>query len=157
VDMDAFKGAVVHTPTLAELEEIYEMRSVLIPLNIKRGIVHITDQELNEAEILLCQMESEPEQIRWVELNRRFHNLLDDATRTSQLRDVLQRLSDLSAIYVNLSFSKAPLQKEESEQEHRNILAAYQQRDVALATALVLQHINGTLEAAKKAISESNQ
>jgi DNA-binding GntR family transcriptional regulator len=153
VDMDAFRGAVVHTPTLTELEDIYEMRAVLIPLSIKRGIVRITDQELDQAEMLLSQMEVETEQPKWVELNSRFHNLLDDAIHGSKLRDVLQRLSDLSAIYVNLSFAKAPLQKEASEQEHRNILEAYRQRNVDRATTLVLEHINGTLEAAKKAIS----
>ncbi|MEP0914401.1 GntR family transcriptional regulator [Leptolyngbya sp. GB1-A1] len=153
VDMDAFRGAVVHTPTLTELEDIYEMRAALIPLSIKRGITHITNQELDQAEVLLRQMEAETEQPRWVELNSRFHNLLDNAIRGSKLRDVLQRLSDLSAIYVNLSFAKVPFQKEASEQEHRSILNAYRQRNVDIATALVLEHINGTLEAAKKAIS----
>lgn len=153
VDMDAFRGAVVHTPTLTELEDIYEMRAVLIPLSIKRGIAHITNQELDQAEALLRQMEAETEQSQWVELNGRFHNVLDNAIRGSKLRDVLQRLSDLSAIYVNLSFAKVPFQKEASEQEHRSILNAYRQRNVDIATARVLEHINGTLEAAKKAIS----
>lgn len=153
VAMDAFRGAVVHTPTLAELEEVYEMRAVLIPLGVKRGVEHITEQELQQAKDLMHQMETETEQPRWVELNRRFHNLLDNATRASQLCEVLQRLSDLSAIYVNLSFTTAPLQKEESEQEHRNILEAYQQRNVETATTLVLHHIFATLESAKKAIA----
>ncbi|MBW4652241.1 MAG: GntR family transcriptional regulator [Kaiparowitsia implicata GSE-PSE-MK54-09C] len=153
VDLDAFRGAVVHTPSLLELEEIYEMRSLLIPLNIRRAISRITDQELKQAEILLLQIEAEAEQARWVDLNRQFHNLLDDIAQTHQIRQVLQRLSDLSAIYVNLSFSIIPLQKEKSEQEHRQIYQAYQDRDAEAATQLTLLHLDGTLEAARKSIS----
>lgn len=35
VDLDPFRGAVVHTPTLAELEDIFEIRAALLPLNIR--------------------------------------------------------------------------------------------------------------------------
>jgi DNA-binding GntR family transcriptional regulator len=152
VDLDAFRGAMVHTPSLSELEEIYEMRSLLIPLSIRRAIARITDQDLKQAETLLLQMEAESDQALWVDLNRQFHNLLDDTAQTRQIREVLKRLSDLSAIYVNLSLSIIPLQKEESEQEHRQIYKAYQDRDVEAATQLTLLHLNGTLEAARKSL-----
>lgn len=152
VDLDAFRGAIVHTPSRAELEEIYEMRSLLIPLSIQKAIAKLTDQALKPAEILMLQMEAETDQAQWVELNRQFHNLLDDLAQTHQLRQVLQRLSDLSAIYVNLSFAVVPLQKEESEKEHQEIYQAYLKRDDQLATALTLQHLNMTLEAARAAI-----
>lgn len=152
VDLDAFRGAFVHTPSLAELEEIYEMRSLLIPLSVERAIARITDLELKQAERLMLQMETETDQIQWVDLNRRFHNLLDDLAQTFQLRQVLQRLSDLSAVYVNLSFSVVPLQKEESEKEHRQIYQAYLNRDADGAVSLTLNHLNATLEAVRMAI-----
>lgn len=156
VDLDAFRGAIVHTPSRAELEEIYEMRSLLIPLSIQKAIARLTDQALKPAEILMLQMEAETDQAQWVELNRQFHNLFDNLAQTHQLQQVLQRLSDLSAIYVNLSFAVVPLQKEASEQEHRDIYQAYVKRDEQLATALTLQHLNMTLEAARVAISTSS-
>jgi DNA-binding GntR family transcriptional regulator len=152
VEIDAFRGAVVHTPTLAELEEIYEMRAVLIPLSVSRGIANITLQEMDRAEALLSCMEATTDQTAWVEINRDFHNLLDEVTKTRQLREMLSRLSDLSAIYVNLSFADKPLQKVESEQEHREILAAYRLKDQKLATDLTLSHINATLEAARQSL-----
>lgn len=154
IELDAFKGAIVRMPTLAELEEVYEMRSVLIPLSVKKAIAQITTQQLNEAEALLSQMEASSDHEQWVDLNRQFHNILDDATQTTQLKQVLHRLSDLSAIYINLSFTEQPLRKEESEQEHRAILQAYQRKDVKTATKMTLKHLNGTLDAARAAVTK---
>lgn len=152
IELDAFKGAIVRIPTLSELEEVYEMRSVLIPLSVKKGIARITPQQLHAAEALLSRMEATPDREQWVDLNRQFHNLLDDATQTTQLKQMLCRLSDLAAIYINLSFTEQPLRKEASEQEHRAILRAYQQKEVKIATKLILNHLSGTLEAAQKAV-----
>jgi DNA-binding GntR family transcriptional regulator len=152
IELDAFKGAIVRMPTLSELEEVYEMRSALIPLSVKKGMAQITPQHLMEAEALLNKMEATFDREHWVDLNRQFHNILDDATQTTQLRQVLHRLSDLAAIYINLSFTEQPLRKEESEQEHRAILQAYQRKDTKVATKLTLSHLNGTLSAARKAV-----
>lgn len=155
VELDAFRGAVVHIPTLVELEEIYEMRAVLIPLSVRRGMARITAQEFDQIEALLGQMEATTDQAQWVDMNRNFHNLLDEAAKATQLREVLRRLSDLSAIYVHLSFTEKPLQKEESEQEHREIFAAYKQKNEQVAIDLTLSHIYATLEAARDALLRS--
>jgi DNA-binding GntR family transcriptional regulator len=152
IELDAFKGAIVRMPTLSELEEVYEMRSALIPLSVKKGIAQITPQQFKAAEALLSQMEATSDHEQWVDLNRQFHNILDDATQTVQLRQTLHRLSDLAAIYINLSFTEQPLRKEESEQEHRAILQAYQRKEIKVATKLILSHLNGTLDAARKAV-----
>ncbi|WNZ26257.1 GntR family transcriptional regulator [Leptolyngbya sp. NK1-12] len=152
IELDAFKGAVVRIPTLSELEEVYEMRAALIPLSVKRGIAQITPPQIQEAEALLDQMEATTDHEQWVDLNRQFHNLLDDATQTTQLKQMLHRLSDLAAIYINLSFSEQPLRKAESEQEHRAILRAYQRKDAKTATKLILNHLNGTLDTARNAV-----
>ncbi|GAB4237933.1 MAG: GntR family transcriptional regulator [Elainellaceae cyanobacterium] len=152
IDLDAFRGAVVHTPTLTELEEIFEVRTVLLPFSIRKGVEQITSQELDQAEAILAQMEAETQQTRWIELNRQFHGLLYRANSNSKLRDILQQLSDIAAIYINLSFAQTPLQQESADREHRMILNAYRQKDVEQAIAITLNHINSTLEAARKAL-----
>lgn len=156
IELDAFKGAIVRMPTLTELEEVYEMRSVLIPLSVKKGIAQISQQQLNNAEALLCQMEITSDHEQWVDLNRQFHTILDDAAQTTQLKEVLHRLSDLAAIYINLSFTEQPLRKEESEQEHRAILQAYQRKDTRVTTKLTLSHFNATLAAARRAVMKQS-
>lgn len=157
IEFDPFKGATVRMPTLSLLEEVYEMRSVLIPLSVKKGIAQITSKQISDAEALLRQMELTSNHEEWVDLNRQFHTVLDDATQTTQLKEFLRRLSDLSAIYINLSFSERPLRKEESEQEHRAILEAYQRKEVDIAIQLTLNHLNGTLDAARKAVIKQQE
>jgi DNA-binding GntR family transcriptional regulator len=157
VNLDAFRGAVVHTPTLAELEEIFEIRAALLPLSIQKGVNGITVQEIEQAELLLAQMEVEGDRPHWVELNRQFHSLLYQADRSSHLKNLLQRLSDIASIYINLSFVEKPLQKELSDKEHRELLAAYRCKDAARATQVTLNHINSTLVAARKVLQKSNE
>lgn len=152
IELDAFKGAVVRMPTLAELEEVYELRSVLIPLSVKKSIDRITPEQIQQAEPILDQMEATTDHERWVDLNRNFHNLLDDAAQTTLLKQTLQQLSDLSATYINLSFGEMPFRKKASEQEHRDILQAYADKNVELATQLILTHFNGTIDAARSAL-----
>jgi len=152
IDLDAFRGAVVHTPTLKELEDIFEVRTVLLPLSIQKGIHQITQQEIDHAESILTQMEAETDQTRWIELNRQFHSHLYDAHKNSKLTEVLQQLSDIAAIYINLSFVEHPLQQESSDKEHRIILEAYRKKNAELATRVSLEHINSTLEAARQVL-----
>lgn len=154
IELDAFRCAVVHTPTLQELEEIYELRQVLIPYTVGKGIQQISEQALATADHLLTQMEQESDQSIWVDLNRQFHTLLDQAVPNSHLQVTLRHLSDFSAMYVNLSFAKQPLQKEDSEREHRDILHAYQNRAPILATRLTLSHVIATLAATQKVFAD---
>lgn len=155
VDLDAFRGAVVHTPTLAELEDIFEVRAALLPLSIRQGVQCITPQQLEEAAAVLAQMEQEPDQTRWIELNRTFHDLLYSASNNHHLQTILQRLSDIATLYINLSFAEHPNQRRTAEAEHQAVLAAYQNQDADLATDLMLQHINSTLDAARDVLQSA--
>jgi DNA-binding GntR family transcriptional regulator len=154
VDLDPFRGAVVHTPTLIELEEIFEIRAVLLPLNIRQGVHRIEDSMLNKAEEILDKMEGESDPAIWIDLNRQFHELLYKAHSNARLYQILQQLADLADLYINLSFSKKPLQRQSSEREHRQILSAYRRRNAEQAAAIAVAHINSTLEAAREALTQ---
>ena len=161
IDLDAFRGAVVHTPTLVELEDIFEVRAALLPISVRRGIRHITPQQLDTAATILDQMEAEPDQTQWIELNRDFHKQLYGDRPNQHLQAVLERMADIASIYINLSFAQATGQENEpklaqrdaSEQEHRAILDAYHQQNEALATDLTLAHIASTLDAARHVLN----
>ncbi len=154
IDLDAFRGAVVHVPTLAELEDIFEVRTALLPASIRRGLGYITPQQVERAAAVLDQMEAERDQTRRIALNRDFHTQLYGARPNQHLQSVLERLSDIATIYINLSFSQSMAQRNSSEREHREILATFQAQDVDHAIALSLDHINSTLEAARSVLSD---
>lgn len=154
IDLDAFRGAVVHVPTLAELEDIFEVRTALLPSSIRRGVTHITPAQIKQAASVLDQMESEQSQPQWIALNRDFHTQLYGTRPNQHLKSVLERLSDIATIYINLSFSESMAQRDGSEQEHREILAAFQMQDVNRAITLSLDHVNSTLEAARSVLND---
>ncbi len=144
VDLTAYSGAVTHQPTIEELEQVYDIRAHLIPLSVREGVARITDRDIDAIEQLLETMtHAGPE--RWLEGNRRLHNLFDEASRNSRLTAILRRLGDLSTMYVNISL--APDQGDRNaDAEHRALLEAYRARDEAAAVRLSLQHFGQTLE-----------
>jgi len=152
IELDAFKGATVRRPTLQELEEIYELRSALIPLSVQQSMERITAEDLSQAEAILTQMETSSNPEAWVDLNRQFHTLLDKTAANHLLRQCLIHLSDLSAVYINLSLKEQPLRRDISQQEHRDILQAYINRDGKTATQLLLNHLTSTLETDRQAL-----
>ena len=152
VDFGAFRGAVVHMPTLTELEDIFEVRTALLPACVRRGVNQATPQQLDQAAIIIDQMATEADQTRWIALNREFHKCLYGAKPNQHLQNVLERLGDIATIYINLSFTHNGAERKASEQEHQDILAAYRTKDVDQAIALSLSHIQTTLTAARQVL-----
>jgi len=152
VDFGAFRGAVVHVPTLAELEDIFEVRAALLPTSVRRGVNQVTPQQLDQAAAILDQMEAEVDPTHWIALNRDFHSCLYGTKPNQHLQSVLERLEDIATIYINLSFAHNVAKRHDSAQEHRDILAAYRVGDTEQATALSLRHIYTTLAAARQVL-----
>jgi DNA-binding GntR family transcriptional regulator len=55
-------------------------------------------------------------------------------------------------VYINLSLKEQPLRRDVSQQEHREILQAYINRDGKTATQLLLNHLTNTLETDRQAL-----
>jgi DNA-binding GntR family transcriptional regulator len=170
VDISAFSGAVVHMPTLEELEDVYQIRTQLIPLAVRKAVANITSQELAEAERIVDIMDNDDSPALWVDQNRRLHHVLDDAARSKHLVAILRRLGDVSALYVNLSVgdklsapsgdeaaeSRGSRMLDEYRSDHRAILAAYRARDTQRAIELSLDHIRHTIEDTRLVFSRSS-
>lgn len=152
VDFGAFRGAVVHVPTLSELEDIFEVRTALLPACVQRGVKQTTPQQLDQAAAIIDQMAVEADQTQWMALNREFHRCLYGTKPNQHLQSVLERLGDIATIYINLTFAHNLAERSASEQEHRAILSAYRAGDTEQATALSLSHIHSTLAAARQVL-----
>jgi DNA-binding GntR family transcriptional regulator len=146
VDFDPYRGALVHAPSGEELLSVYEMRRVLVPLSIRRGVARITDEELAEARKLFEQLSTTSVRTEWVELNRRFHRTLDIASGSPPLISVLGRLADLAALYVNISVQSED-KRQVANAEHERLLEAYELRDADKAESEMLAHLKATVSA----------
>lgn len=155
VDFNAFAGAVVHQPSAQELHDIYEIRAHISILATRKGVENITSGELSEAERLIQLMDADERLEDFVEHNRAFHHVIDDAARNRQISVVMRRLADASALYVNLSMPNRMDQRAGANREHRRILSAYKKRSIDDALSLTLEHMNSTLVAALGFLKET--
>lgn len=155
VDYSPFQGATVHKTSRAELEDVYELRSVLIPLAVREGVKNISAEELDAAEELARQMESATDPIAWVELNREFHKIFYVASRRPKVYELLVRLADLSSLYVGLSISGDAERRARGDDDHVEILQAYRAGDVEAATQVTLTHNLDTLDVARDMVEEA--
>ncbi len=152
VDFDPFRGATVHGVTLDELEEIYELRRVLVPLAIRERIATITDEDLDRADKIARTMTLRMSDSEWVDANRELHAVLDGTPSQPHLRSFLRRLSDVSALYVGISVQTDPERRKRARDDHNALIAAYRTRNADAVTAIMVRHLNDTASVAASAL-----
>jgi DNA-binding GntR family transcriptional regulator len=145
VQMDAHRGAIVQQLDATDLEEIYGIRTVLEPYCARLGVARISEEQLAEVTALQAQMDAERDIGSWVELNRRFHRVLIEASRSTRLIGLLKNLQDAASIYVSASLQTTPEDQRTGNLEHHAILDAYRKRDPDAATRAILTHLNRTM------------
>jgi DNA-binding GntR family transcriptional regulator len=144
---DPHIGAVVRQLDRAEVGEIYEIRKLLEPLAIAKAIKQITDAELADADRLMAAMDDEANSADWTDLNREFHELISKAGRSPILEGMISNVSDRAAIYVAHSAKSSPERFRQGNREHRDLLDAIRSRNVARAQAILIDHLQHTLDA----------
>lgn len=134
------RGAIVSALSAPEVQEIYEIRSSLERIALRLALPQMTTETFQQAATILDITDRETNVSRWGELNREFHLTLYAPAHRPRL------LSLITAFHRNvdryLRMEMVVLQyKEQSQQEHRLILEACQQRDAITAATLLTQHI----------------
>jgi DNA-binding GntR family transcriptional regulator len=147
IEFDRYRGAVVHSPTLEEVREVYELRLLLEPIAVRKAVARITEDELRTASALLARMDEEDDSGRFVGLNREFHAALLAPAGSARLESILQVLRDAAAIHVGTSLTARPSQMRESNAIHHLILAAYRRRDTDEVVELTSRHLRSTVDA----------
>ena len=147
VEFDRYRGAVVHTPSLEEGREIYEIRLLLEPVAARKAVQRISDEDLRAASALLSRMDDEDDIGRFADLNRSFHAVLLTPGVSARLEPILRVLRDAAAIHVSASIKVRPSQMRDSNAIHHRLLDAYRRRDAEAAAELTSRHLSSTVEA----------
>jgi DNA-binding GntR family transcriptional regulator len=145
LDLDPHRGVMVHTSSVAELEEIYQIRSLLEPVAIAATVANLTPAQIAAAEGLVDRMEGEEDVAEWAMLNMSFHAVLAEATRLPILNSMLVKLRNVSALYVASMLHHHPEIIGPANEEHRALLKACRDGDVEAATATEVAHLRHTL------------
>lgn len=85
--------------------------------------------------------------------NRRLHRILDGAIANAHLVAILNRLADISALYVYVS-DRGAGRRPEAHKEHGALIDAYRRGDSDAATKLALDHITHTLQHATTVLGD---
>lgn len=142
------KGAYVVGLSVMDIQDIYEMRSVLEGLCAKRAAVKATQEQLEELEEILYLTDfhvkkGHVEQI--VELDTRFHEVLYEACASKILEHAMRDYHHYlqSVRKVTLASEKRSV---ESNNEHKQILDALKERDANKAEEYANRHILNTIK-----------
>ncbi len=131
VSISAYKGASVANFSVAELEEIYNVRIALEGYATYLATQHITEEELQHMEDLLQQTVEALQQAdhtRALELNRKFHTILYRASRQQRLYEQIINHLDLSELYRRMYFIVKHLHVDTVD-EHKELLEILRQGD----------------------------
>lgn len=137
-----YRGAVVASLSLDEIEEIFEFRSLVEPEVIRHSILNISEDSLRLAEDFVERFGRETDPKNWGDLNRRLHYMLyRDCRRPYYLQVVdsaLNRIERYQRLQLTLTSGM-----DRARQEHRAILQACMSRDADRAADLTRDHILG--------------
>src|SRR5688572_8929261 len=139
------RGAIVSSLSLAEIEEVFDVRATLEPDLLRRAIPRLTTYQLDQADDILDRYAAalaRADVSQWGELNWQFHaSLYTPADRPISL-SILQRLHQQSDRYLRMQLALTHGETRANE-EHRAIAAAARAKDVKRACQLMREHIAG--------------
>jgi DNA-binding GntR family transcriptional regulator len=151
IDFDSYRSSVVHTPTLEEAREIYELRLILEAIAVRRAVEAISDDAIEDAGRLAREMRRTKDVADWLDLNRRFHNVLTDPARAPRLLSIIEGLRNAAAIQIAWSIkASGGSQMDTANDDHDLIVDAYRRRDADAAVDATVHHLRMTLETVER-------
>jgi DNA-binding GntR family transcriptional regulator len=151
VDFDPFRGATVHDVSLKELEEVYELLRLLMPIAIRERMETISEEEIDEADRIADRMTKHISDAEWIEANHALHSVLDGTSGPAHLRAILRRLTDVRSLYVGVSVLH-DASRRGARLEHKELIRAYRARNADRAIEVGLNHLNDAATVAAGAL-----
>lgn len=141
VHFDPYRGGTVNVVSEADMRELVRIRQVLEPLAVRDAIEEMTEEVLEEAGKVLETMSPDSDWDVWVEANRAFHQTLYSAARSHRLTAIIKSLQDPTVMFVSGALERHPELRRRADTEHRRLLQAMREGDVATAVELTLAHL----------------
>jgi DNA-binding GntR family transcriptional regulator len=139
------RSARVHQPSLEDLVEIYELRS-LTESHLAARAAELADART------LARLAKLEEKLRttsgdeWFEHHAAFHGTILEAAGRPRFISLANNLKDQSEPYVRLVTKLDESLRVRSAQEHADLLAAMQAHDAETALKLTAAHLQSTVE-----------
>jgi DNA-binding GntR family transcriptional regulator len=145
VTLVANTGAWVSSLSLAECEEMYQIRERVEPLLLRFNVPLISDADIDALELLADAMERSTDVEQFLRLDREFHLSCYDAAETSVLRDMVRGLWNRTQHYRRAFTRMFRSEGDRSvHHEHQLLVSAIRRRDPDEAERILAGHIRRT-------------
>lgn len=153
IRLDPHRGAVVARPTIAEVDEIYELQMMLESAAARSAAANSSADGLARVEEALMHHYKSPDDPAWVESNITFHTSIYELANRPLLLEIIGMLRNRAALYVNL-LARSRDGRARADREHRQMYEALKRGDADRLERLVRQHLQRTLDWCHTVIEE---
>lgn len=146
------KGAYVAGLSIADVENVYEIRTALETLAVRLAAQRMQDEDYRQLDELSQRMQAtwqEGDVDSWVKLDASFHELLYKFSRNDRLVQLMSNVMEQLSRYRIISLANVEV-RHNSLDEHREVIAALRRRDSEGAAAAAAQHIENTKQSLVK-------
>lgn len=145
INLIAHTGAWISHLSLAECEEMYQLRERIEPLLLRLSIPNLPDSLIAELQDLVTQMESTKDVETFLKLDRHFHLLSYSRAETALVGEMVNRLWNTTQHYRRAySQMMAATSFKPAHYEHHLLLTAIIKRNTEDAERILYGHIRRT-------------
>ena len=140
VEIGETRRSFVADITETHAEETFDILSLLEPYSAGLAAERASDQDIDELRALIEEMQDViKDDIRFLELNSRFHRKIHRMSGNRALREIIERLVDFpTTLYLKLGKST---ESGDANDDHRRILNALEHRDRELVALEMKAHV----------------
>jgi DNA-binding GntR family transcriptional regulator len=145
VEVDNHRGALVVTPSVERLREIYEIRMALEPMAAAAAAPKLSQATLKVLEDLVDKMAEAQDREKYLQLHRDFHDHIYRAAQRPQLLALITNLEECSLVYLRVLLDQVG-DSDSAVAAHRLILDTLRFGDPEQARTAVAAHLRRNLE-----------
>lgn len=139
---EQYRGALIPSLSLKEIEEIYKLRSMLEPFLLEHALPKMTPVVIAKARELVVASRTSTDLNEWAKLNFQFHKALYAPAELPLTMQVLDQLLMRADRYLRMQRYLSAQMQQESDQEHVHLLDLIESGRDEEAVAALRKHIS---------------
>lgn len=133
-------GATVTEMTVADLQELYELRGAVEPLASRLGTPNLSRADLLRMREQFDRMDQAKDDLDWLGANTAFHAVLYERSNRSRFVELIEQLRKQTQRYLHLHLAVIG-NTEHLQEEHNLILQAAERGDATAVESLTGAHL----------------
>lgn len=146
VQLHPHRGATVRALSPEEISDLYEIRVLIETFALRKTVVAITDEQLDELDELAADLEEEEGEQHWMEARQAFYRALYTIGNTPRVvSTIMQFRAEVSRYTIDLDHRRSGT--------HRDLLDRIRLRDPDLAAAWLETHLREVAQERRREVA----